>query len=166
MTFRAGMGLAFLVGASVGYGQQQPTEPFSPSRRWARYIHRTYSPDRLGLLAIETTLDQALREPGCWDRGMGSYARRYTRGFERRVIRNSAELGAGLLTGEDLRYHRSRSTLLHGRVWNAVRSAFLARMPDGTNQPAYGRFVATAIAEASTVHWTGQTVQPGWLGRS
>jgi hypothetical protein len=39
-------------------------------------------------------------------------------------------------------------------------------MPDGTNQPAYGRFVATAISEVSTAHWIGQPVQPGWLGRS
>ena len=106
-----------------------PSEPFTASQRWAHYVHRTYSAPRLGLLAAESAMDHALREPACWDRGGSSYARRYTRAIERRVIRNTAEVGAGLLTGEDLRYFPSRSVRPSARAWHAVRSAFLARMP-------------------------------------
>jgi hypothetical protein len=146
--------------------QLAPADPFTPSQRWARYVKRTYSPPRLGVLAIEIAVDHALREPACWDQGAQSYARRYERALERRVIRNTAELGAGLLTGEDTRYLRSRSVRPPGRVWNAVRRAFLARMPDGTERPAYTRFVAAAAAEASTAHWVGQRVQPGWMAQS
>lgn len=152
---------------------QEPTapkelrlEPFTLSQRWKHYIHRTYSAPRLGLLAAESAVDHALREPACWDRGGSSYVQRYMRAIDRRVIRNTAELGAGLLTGEDLRYLPSRSVRPSNRVWYAVRSAFLARTPHGAVRPAYTRFLSAAVAEASTAHWIGQTVQPRWMVQS
>jgi hypothetical protein len=36
-------------------------------------------------------------------------------------------------------------------------------MPDGAVRPAYTRFFSAAVAEASTAHWIGQTVQPRWM---
>jgi hypothetical protein len=139
---------------------------FTPSERWARYVRRTYSMSRLGLLATDTALDHALREPACWDRTVSSYGQRYARAFQRRVVRNTAELGFGLLTREDLRYRRSRSASVSGRFWNGVTQAFVARMPDGTERPAYARFAAAAAAQSSTAHWTGRPVQPEWLAES
>ena len=68
------------------------------------------------------------------------------RAFERRIVRNSAELATGILTGEDLRYRPSRSPSVQGRLWNAVRSSVTAQMPDGTRRPAYTRFFAIELA--------------------
>ena len=65
---------------SPGAAQQQLVEPFTPSARWSQYLHRTYSPLRLGFLAVDTAIDDLLREPACWDSGASSYARRYGRG--------------------------------------------------------------------------------------
>jgi len=79
---------------------------FTPTERWSYYVHRTYQPQRLGILAVETLMDHALGQPTCWDRSPASYLTRYSRSFDRRMIRNTAEFGAGLLTGEDLRYQR------------------------------------------------------------
>jgi hypothetical protein len=145
---------------------QDLAEPFTASARWSQYLRRTYGPARLGFLAADTALDQALREPHCWDSSAGSYGRRYARALERRIIKNSAELGAGLLTGEDLRYRRSKSSSIHGRVWNALRWSVTAQMPDGTKRPAYSRFFATELVNVSTAHWTRQPIGVEWLSQS
>ena len=142
------------------------TQPLTASQRWAYYIHRTYSPHRLGLLAAETAMDHALREPTCWDRGLASYVTRYARAFDRRLIRNTAEFGLGFLTGEDLRYQPLFSGPLHGRFWHSVRSAVVAGMSRGTEQPAYARFAAAALAEVSTAHWIGRPLEPGWVAET
>jgi hypothetical protein len=150
----------------LGVSSAVAPEPFTPAERWRHYVHRTYSAPRLGLLAAETSLDQLMAEPACWDRGPASYARRYTRSLERRVLRNTAELGAGLLTGEDLRYTRSTSVRPSARFWNAFRGALFARMPDGTQRPAYTRIFAGAVADISTAHWVRQPLLPSWMAQS
>ena len=78
----------------------------------------------------------------------------------------SLEYPTGLLTGEDLRYHASRSPLVRGRVWNALRASATAQMPDGTKRPAYTRFIACALVSVSTAHWTREPIQPGSLLQS
>jgi hypothetical protein len=163
--FRLGLGrVVLLVFPACSLVAQQPGDTaFTPSDRWKHYVHRTYGPVRLGLLAIDSAFDQALLRPSCWDSGAASYGRRYTRSFERRVIRNTAELGAGLLTGEDLRFRPSGSRVFHARIWNSLRSSVTARMPDGTTRPAYTRFFATALTDVSTAHWTGERIRPEWL---
>jgi hypothetical protein len=82
------------------------------------------------------------------------------------LIKNTTELATGILTGEDLRYRKSRSQSIRGRVWNAVRGSVMARMPDGTEQPAYTRFFANAATELSTAHWVGQSIRTPWLFQS
>jgi hypothetical protein len=154
-----------LIGPSLGIAQQLE-EPFTPSARWSRYLHRTYGPARLGLLAADTAVDHALHHPACWDSGAGSYGRRYARTFERRVIRNTAELTAGILTGEDLRYRASRSSPFRRRIWNAMRASVTAQMANGTRRPAYTRFFASAVADVSVAHWTNQPIQAAWLSES
>ena len=154
-----------VAGGSTGAAQQL-VEPFTPSARWSLYVHRTYGPSRLGLLALDTAIDQGLRQPACWDYTAGSYGRRFARAFQSRVVKNSAELVTGILTGEDLRYHRSRSRSVQGRLWNALRSSVTAQMPDGTKRPAYTRFFASELASVSVAGWTRQPIQPQRLAQS
>ncbi len=159
------LGLA-AAGTSSVFAQQQLAEPFTPSARWSQYLHRTYDPARLGFLAADTALDHLLRDPACWDSGAASYGRRYGRALERRVIRNTAELATGLLTGEDLRYRMSRSSSVKGRLWNTVRFSVTARMPDGTSRPAYTRFFAGAVTSVATANWIRDPIRPARLGQS
>jgi hypothetical protein len=163
--------LLFLTWTMPGLAQAQPADPsggelFTASDRWSHYLHRTFGPTRLAVLAAETAVDHGFREPRCWDDSASSYIQRYARVFDRRLIRNTTELATGLLTGEDLRYSKSRSHSFQGRVWHAVRASMVARMPDGTERPAYSRFFASATTELSTAHWIGQPIRTGWLLRS
>jgi hypothetical protein len=157
--------LLSIAGASPVFAQQPP-EPFTPAARWAHYTHRTFGPVRLGLLAADTGLAHVLHDPKCWDSGAGSYGRRYGRAFERRIIRNTTELAAGIVSGEDLRYRASQSLPFGRRIWSAVRGSVTAQMGDGTRRPAYTRFIAGAVAEVSTAGWTGQRIEAGWLVQS
>jgi hypothetical protein len=120
----------------------------------------------MGFLAVDTAIDQALSGSGCWHSGGPDYGRRFARAFESRVVRNSAELATGILTGEDLRYHASRSHSFHGRLWNALRSSVTAQMPDGSRRPAYTRFFALELANVSTVRWGRQPIRPEWFMKS
>ena len=160
VAWRRGLTLMLWVAGGSSGAAQQLAEPFTPSARWSLYVHRTYSPARMGLLAVDTAVDHALRQPACWDFTANSYERRFARAFQSRVVKNSAELVAGLLTGEDLRYRRSRSSSIQGRLWNALRSSVTAQMPDGSKRPAYTRFFASEIASVSVASWTRQPVQP------
>jgi len=145
---------------------QQPAESYTPSDRWTAYLHRTYSPQRLAFLAVDTAIDNALRDPHCWDNSATSYGRRFARSFERRIIKNSFELGAGILTGQDLRYHAMRSAPFTHRIWNAVRSAAVAQSSSGSDQVAYTRFLAVAAMDVSTANWTGRPITGRWIVRS
>jgi hypothetical protein len=163
--------LLSLIGASSAVAQAQPVEPptsgpLTPSARWALYLHRTFGPTRLAVLAAETAVDHGFGEPRCWDASAGAYAQRYARVFDRRLIRNTTELATGILTGEDLRYRKSRSRSIQGRAWSAIRASMVARMPDGRERPAYSRFFASAATELSTAHWTGQPIRTQWVLRS
>ncbi len=154
-----------VAGASLASAQPL-TEPFTASDRWSLYLHRTFGPARLGSMAADTVIDQMLREPACWDMTAGSYGRRYALAFQRRVVKNSVELATGLLTGEDLRYRRSRSLSIQGRLWTAWRASVTAQMPDGTKRPAYSRFFASELASVTTARCTGHPIQPRWLVQS
>jgi hypothetical protein len=163
--------LLSLIGFASGVAQAQsadsvPGKPFTPSARWSQYLHRTFGPTRLGMLAAETAVDQGFGEPGCWDASGAAYVLRYARAFDRRLIKNTTEFATGLLTGEDLRYRKSRSRSIQGRAWNALRASVVAQMPDGTERPAYTRFFASATTELATAHWVGQPIRTKWVFQS
>jgi hypothetical protein len=154
--------MLLLAGASTILAQQLP-EPFTASDRWSHYLRRTYGPERMGFLALDTAVDQALNGSGCWHSGGPDFGHRFARAFQSRVVKNSVELTTGILTGEDLRYHASRSHSFHGRLWNALRSSVTAQMPDGSRRPAYTRFFAIEMARASTVPWARHPIRAEWF---
>jgi hypothetical protein len=163
--------LVSLIGVSSGIAQVKsadslPDKSYTPPERWSEYLHRTFGPTRLAVLAAETAVDHGFGQPSCWDASGTAYVQRYARAFDRRLIKNTTELSTGILTGEDLRYRKSRSQSIRGRVWNAVRGSVIARMPDGTERPAYTRFLANAATELSTTHWVGQPIRAPWLFQS
>jgi hypothetical protein len=162
------IGLALILlaaGALPGAAQQLP-EPYTPSDRWSNYLHRTFAPARLEYLALETAIDQASSYPACRHRVAASYGRRYARAFQSRIVKNSAALATGLLTGEDLRYRPSQSPSFRGRLWNVLRSSVTARMPDGTTRLSYTRFVSDELALLSTVPWSRRPIRPEWFIQS
>lgn len=139
------------------------SQPFTIEDRWQHYLRRTYGPGRIGLLAVESAFDHARHEPSCWDATAESYGLRYGRAFGRRIIRNTAELGAGILTGEDLRYRPLGEGSFRQRVWRAAFSSVTARTRGGGVRPAYTRVFSTLAVDAATVHWTSRPIRTGLL---
>ncbi|MFB3829887.1 MAG: hypothetical protein ACE15B_24170 [Bryobacteraceae bacterium] len=107
--------------------QHQPTS----SERWRYYLHRTYSPERLGLLGADSGLAYLLNDPGEWGRTPHSLAYRYAAGFGTRVVRNTAEFAAGAALGEDIRYRPSTARGFRARVLHAAAQAFVGRRAEG-----------------------------------
>ena len=106
--------LVSLIGVSSGIAQVKSgdsltAKSYTPPERWSGYLHRTFGPTRLAVLAAETAVDHGFGEPGCWDASGAAYVQRYARAFDRRLIKNTTEFAAGILTGEDLRYRKSGS---------------------------------------------------------
>ncbi len=146
--------------------QTQFSEPYTPEARWSHYLRRTYGPARLGLLGADTAIELVLGTPSSWDSAAASYGRRYAQALARRMIKNTAELTTGLITGEDLRYRSSQSRSFRGRIWSSLRGAVTARMPDGGQRPAYTRYFAGQLANLATAHWMRQAICPGWMLQS
>jgi hypothetical protein len=171
MATQTALVLLSLIGVSSEIAQAQSADPltgqsFTTSARWSQYLHRTFGPTRLALLGAETAVDHGFGEPSCWDASGGAYVQRYARAFDRRLIKNTTEFAAGVLTGEDLRYRKAGSRSIRGRVWNAFRASVVAKMPDGSERPAYTRFFASATTELTTAHWVGQPIRTQWVFQS
>ncbi len=98
--------------------------------------------------------------------------------FKRQALRISgaatsslmeAELGA--LWGENPRYHRATVTSSKGRVWHAVKTAFVSYDRNGKAMPAYARFIAVPTSNLIANRWrpdsqrtVGQTTENIALG--
>jgi hypothetical protein len=112
---------------------------FTWEERLQHYVHRTYSWQRMTLLAADTGFDHLL-SPNEWGRGPESFGYRYGAGFGRRIVRNSIELGLGFALDEDLRFRPSSLKGFRNRIGYSVRHAFLA----SRGELAYARFAASA----------------------
>jgi hypothetical protein len=142
------------------------SDPFTRDQRLQWYVHRTYDWHRMLYLAADTGFDQLLQSPDVWGRGTHRFARRYSSGFGRRVIRNSMELGLGAALGEDIRYRPSRTGSLKGRLLYAVMSSVRAPVPGGYGRPLYSRFAAAFGTEMLAATWHPCAVSPQHLLRN
>src|SRR5689334_23165045 len=93
-----------LLACGIACAQQQS---FDWNQRWENYVHRTYSWQRLSLLAVDTGIDHLMREPREWGCHPHTFAFRYASGVGKRVVRNTIELGVGQALGEDIRFRPS-----------------------------------------------------------
>ena len=135
-----------LVAALPAYPQA-----FDWQQRVQHYVHRTYSWQRLTLLAVDTSIDHLFDEPREWGRAPASFSYRYSAGFGRRVVRNSIELGVGAALHEDTRFQPSQGRSFLGRVRHAATNAFLT---SGEHpRLAYSRLAATTGGILIASHW-------------
>jgi hypothetical protein len=146
-------------GAVTAWAQQDSgaaafTAPFTAEERWKHYVHRTYSWQRMTLLAADTAVDHAFNDPRQWGRAPDTYFYRYASAFGRRIVRNSIELGAGMALHEDTRFRPSGETGLLNRLRFATTNTVMARGPDGNRRFAWSRLLATTggVLVSSTWH--------------
>jgi hypothetical protein len=133
--------------------------------RWDNYIERTYDWKRLTAIAAESAFDQTLqlnkcgRAPYCFPHHIG-------RSLVRRTARNTLELAAGQVLGEDLRRHPSGLAGFRRRAAFALVHAPLARDSRGEWQPAYSRFAGTLGAVIVSRAWDGRPLTSSSISRS
>lgn len=134
--------------------------PFTLEDRWNHYLRRTYSWQRMSLLAADITLDMSL-SPGECGRSANCFNDRFAGAFFRRSTRTSIEFVAGALLNEDIRRRRSNRHGFGPRLKYSLSHAFAAYHSDGTAGPAWSRFIGAAGGIAVTSGWSGQAVCGG-----
>lgn len=132
--------------------------------RFRYYLHRTYAWQKMGWLAADTALDHLLNEPE-WGRGLGGYGCQYASSFGRRLISNSVEFGAILISGQDTRFRPSRQKGLLPRIRYAVSHAFLATSASGNIEPAYTRFAGITGGALIAPVWHQRSLSASRFGR-
>ena len=182
--------LLFFVTGAVGWSDDNPAPPDGPCEAVASpvavrpapadagkppsfdwharlhyYLRRTYSPERMALLGLDTGIDHLAGDPEEWSRAPDAFGRRYAASFARRVVRNTIELGAGAVLREDARLLPSGKKGFRRRLRHALRGALLTS--DG-RRFAFSRAVATAGGVAISASWypgplTGRTFAEGFV---
>jgi hypothetical protein len=138
-------------------GQTPPDEAdpgFSLEQRLQSYVYRTYSWQRLSMLGADSAADHLVFDPRAWDRGPDGFACRYASSFGGRIVRNSIELGTGILFHEDVRFKASGKESFPARLRFAAFGALLGEDGQGNRRFAYSRLAATVggILICSTWH--------------
>ena len=158
--------LCCAVAMSTGLCAQTPAaqpDPFDWQHRWHHYLHRTYSWQRLGLLALDTGLDQVSGDPHAWGRTPQSYGYRYAAGLGRRVVQNSVELGVGAALDEDYRFRASHLAGFTARIRYALIQSVAAYRAD-RRVFGYSRLAATASGILVSSRWQPCPLTAGDFG--
>ncbi len=156
--------VASAVTVPTAFGQAAQTDVLDWDARWNNYVQRTFSWQRISIVAAETAFDQTFqlrrcgRPPYCFPDDFGA-------SVFRRTARNTLELGAGELFRQDLRRRPSGLQGFHRRVAFALLHAPLARNGDGDWEPAYARYIGTLGGVAVTTAWRGRPLTGERLSR-
>ena len=145
----------------------QDTDNFADwHERWDYYVQRTYTWQRLSMVALDTATEIPFNAAAC-RRPPYCFPHHFGGALARRTARTTMELGAGALLQEDIRRRPSGLTGFGPRLRFALTHALLARGPDGKFRPAYSRFAGTLGGVAVSSTWDGRpltmrTFALGW----
>lgn len=138
----------------------QPT--FTLQERWDHYIGRTYTWQRMGLLAFDVGTDMALSKPR-HGRTMDVFGDRFAGGFLRRATRTTLELGAGAVLHEDIRRRQSGREGFGPRLKYALAHTWTAYQPDGHSHFSSSRLIGALGGCAVFEAWDQQPMTSGRL---
>lgn len=148
------MGISRFVAMGVAAWVAGPlTAQVSPTfgERFQEFSRRTFSWQRMLIAGADTTIDQAIGQPDWWSRDAHGFAYRYSDRIGRRLVRNSTEMFASALLGEDNRFSQSSER----RFFSRVRHVFAqtAGSADGSKKVLVSRLLATAAAVVASTAW-------------
>lgn len=103
--------------------------------------------------AISSALGTAMNNPPEYGPHWDGWGKRQALRLSGAGASNLMEAELGALWGEDPRYHRSTANGFGGRVWHAVKSAFLAYDANGDVRPAYARYAAVPVSNVISNSW-------------
>ncbi len=133
--------------------------------RWEHYVERTFSWQRIGMVAAETAFDQTFQLRKC-GRPPYCFPHEFGRAVAARTARTTIELGAGALLRQDVRRKPSGLEGFRPRLMFALTHAVLAKGTNGEWRPAYSRFAGTLGGLAVCTAWDGKPMTAGHLGQA
>jgi hypothetical protein len=129
------------------------TEPLTLKEKYRIALNRSVDPIEFVRIAFAAGFDQARNYPEEWGQGWDAFGVRMASGFGQQLVREQIEFGVWAIDHEDPRHRRSG---LHG-VWPrtkyAVVHTFIARRDDGSEIPAYSRFIGDYGAGFVSREW-------------
>jgi hypothetical protein len=145
--------LVSLSAAVTAVAAEEP-DPFTLPDRFAHYLHRTYSWQRMAWLGVDAGFDNVT----CGAPAVDELFRGYGDGFGRRIVANSTEFAVGAVLHEDTRYKRLGTGTFSRRLRYATIRTFQASTPNDRSRPAYSRFAALTAGELISPLWSGHGV--------
>lgn len=137
-----------------------PQPSFTLQERWDHYLTRTYSWQRMSLLALDVGTDMTISKPRR-GRTADVYADRYAGAFLRRATRTTVEFGAGAMLHEDIRRRESGRQGFGPRLKYALAHTWTAYQPDGSSRFAYSRLVGALGGIAVYETWRQHPITTG-----
>jgi hypothetical protein len=122
--------------------EKQKYEPISTTKRVEWFFLRTIGPDSLFNGMISAGIGTARDMPEEYGPHTEGWVKRYGMRFTGIATSNAMEAGFGAALREDPRYFSAIGKPFGARLLNVIVMTFVARRPDGTKAPAYGRFMA------------------------
>ncbi len=131
----------------------QSSSPITQAQRlkWATFA--SVGPPNLAAGVFTSAFSTAQNNPREYGPHWEGYGKRQGLRLTGAVTSNFMEAELGALWGEDPRYRRATGKTANGRVWHAVKTAFLSYDREGHTMPAYARFIAVPTSNVIANSW-------------
>lgn len=146
--------LLFVVSTLIAVAQTTApyTAPTKAQRlKWATLA--TVGPPNLAAGVFTSAVATGFNNPPEYGPHWEGYGKRQALRLTGASTSNFMEAGLGAMWGEDPRYRRSTAPTVKGRVWHAVKTAFLAYDRDGHLMPAYARYISVPATNVLANTW-------------
>ena len=137
--------------ASISFGQSGPPVTQAQRLKWATLA--SVGPPSLAAGVFTSAFSTAQNNPREYGPHWDGYIKRQGLRLTGAAASNLMEAELGAMWGEDPRYRRAAAGSAKGRVWHAVKTAFLAYDRNGNTMPAYARFVAVPTSNVIANSW-------------
>jgi len=143
---------------------QISTPSFDWDQRWHNYLYRTYSFERITLLALDTGFEHLVTPEH--SRDIRQYPEQYGTALARRISRTTVEFGLGGLLGEDIRRRPSNKSGVMNRTLWAITHSYMGTDREGKWRPAYSRLAGTGAAFAVGSRIRERPITTGRIGEA
>lgn len=162
--------LLFLIAGAAAFSQ-----PITQAQRlrWAAFS-AVGAPSMAGG-AFTSAIATAMNNPPEYGPHWDGFGKRNTLRLSGAATSSLMEAELGALWGENPRYRRAMTASTKGRLWHAVKTAFVSYDRGGNVMPAYARFIAVPASNVISNSWrpdsqrtVGQTtgrISLGFLSR-
>ena len=134
--------------------------PMTQRERFREYLQSTFNYFPVFTAAVAGAASQSIDSPHEWGQGMHGWSKRWGNAMAQGAMLNTIAYGGSALIQEDGRYFVSGKRGFWPRTAYTLKSAVLARRPDGSRSVAFARLGAGIATSSISRTWT----PPSWQG--